>query len=145
MTGLRVLVCGGRDFDRHSFLYNTLDNIQDERGDFEVVIAGRHPGEKTAGADLWAESRSFMACVPFYGFPARWGDLSHADAVIRQRADGTKYDAKAGPRRNGRMIAEGRPTLVVAFPRANGRWGPGTRNMISQAKAAGIEVVEVEG
>ncbi len=140
----RVLVCGGRDYDRYVHIYDTLTEIQDERGLFEVVIAGRHPGEEANGADYWAESWSFMQRVPFYGIPARWHDLSHPDAVIRKRADGTAYDAKAGPRRNQRMIDEGRPDLVVSFPRANGKWGPGTQDMMRRARAAGIEVIQVE-
>ncbi|KQP61041.1 SLOG family protein [Methylobacterium sp. Leaf108] len=140
---MRILVCGGRDYDRYVHVYDTLTELQDERGPFDVVIAGRHPGEEPNGADYWAESWSFMERIPFYGFPARWGDLSHPDAVIRRRPDGSRYDAKAGPRRNQRMIDEGKPGLAVGFPRANGKWGPGTLDMLRRAAAAGIEVVRV--
>ena len=130
----RVLVCGGRDYNHYVHIYDTLDAIQGERGPFEVIIAGRHPGDPGEGADKWAESWSWAPRIPFYGFPARWHDLSHPDAVIRSKPDGTRYDAMAGPRRNGRMLAEGRPTLVIGFP-----GGRGTRNMLAQAKSAGVE------
>jgi len=135
---LRVLVCGGRDFNRHVVVYDALTELQDERGPIEVIIAGRHPGEEPNGADYWAESWSFMQRVPFYGFPARWGDTSHPDALVRRRSDRTLYDAKAGPRRNQRMIDEGRPTIVVALP-----GGRGTADMVRRARAAGIEVREI--
>lgn len=136
---MRVLVCGGRDYDRFAHVYDVLTEVQDEKGPFEVVIAGRHPGEEPNGTDYWAESWSFMERIPFYGFPARWGDLRHADAVIRKRRNGTQYDANAGPRRNARMIAEGKPDLVIAFP-----GGKGTADMIRKARAAGIPVEIVE-
>ena len=50
-------------------------------------------------------------------------------------ADRQDFGRKAGPLRNGRMLAEGQPDLVVAFP---GR--AGTANMIEQARAAGVRV-----
>jgi hypothetical protein len=36
------------------------------------------------------------------------------------------------------MLEEGKPDLVVAFP-----GGTGTANMVKQARAAGVEVLEV--
>lgn len=144
-AGLRVLVCGGRDYLRYVEVYDTLTALQDEHGPFQCVIAGRHPGEEPNGADYWAESWSFTERVPFYGFPARWGDLRHPDALIRQRRDGTRYDAKAGPRRNQRMIDEGRPDLAVGFPRADGSLGSGTADMLRRADAAGIRIVPAGG
>jgi hypothetical protein len=44
----------------------------------------------------------------------------------------------AGPIRNARMLEEGKPDIVIAFP-----GGRGTANMIEQAHAAGVEVVQV--
>ena len=51
---------------------------------------------------------------------------------------GKSYDANAGPRRNARMLAEGKPDLVVAFP-----GGRGTADMVSKARAAKVEVMEI--
>ena len=138
-VGVRVLVCGGRTYNDHVHVYDTLNAIQDERGPISAVIAGRPLGEESHGEDYcWAESWSFMELVPFYGFPARWSDLSNPDAVIRVRSGGKRYDAKAGPRRNQRMIDEGKPDLVVAFS-----GGAGTADMIRRARAAGIVVIKV--
>ena len=68
---------------------------------------------------------------------AHWTDLGAADAVIRELPDGTRYDALAGPRRNRRML-DRRPDLVLAF--AGGR---GTADMVRQARASGVRVIEV--
>ncbi|MEM9912925.1 MAG: hypothetical protein AAF922_19365 [Pseudomonadota bacterium] len=43
----------------------------------------------------------------------------------------------AGPIRNKEMLDEGCPDLVVAFP-----GGRGTANMVKQAQAAGVEVLD---
>lgn len=48
-------------------------------------------------------------------------------------------DWAAGPIRNQRMLNEGKPDLVVAFP-----GGRGTEDMKKLARRAGIEVLEVE-
>jgi ABC-type Fe3+-hydroxamate transport system substrate-binding protein len=50
-------------------------------------------------------------------------------------ADWHKHGRAAGPIRNKRMLDEGKPDLVVAFP-----GGRGTANMVKQAQAAGIPV-----
>jgi hypothetical protein len=75
------------------------------------------------------------------------GCCSGADAMGREWADGsgvkTKpfppewvlYGPAAGPIRNQRMLDEGKPDLVVAFP-----GGRGTADMVRRARAAGVEV-----
>ena len=45
---------------------------------------------------------------------------------------------KAGPLRNQRMLEEGKPELVVAFP-----GGGGTKDMVRRAVKAGVSVHEV--
>lgn len=52
-------------------------------------------------------------------------------------ADWENYRRAAGPIRNRQMLVEATPDLVVAFP-----GGPGTANMIRQARAAGVPVHE---
>jgi hypothetical protein len=54
------------------------------------------------------------------------------------RADWTAHGKAAGPIRNQRMIDEGKPDLVVAFP-----GGRGTADCVRRARAAGIPVKEV--
>ena len=118
---MRVLVCGGRNFakgDGPGYAQQTLTNIFFERGRPDVVMQGGAPGYDLA-AKLWARAHGIEGMI----FEADW--QTHGRA--------------AGPIRNQRMIDEGKPDLVVAFP-----GGRGTADMVSKARAAGIEVLEVE-
>jgi hypothetical protein len=114
---MRGIVCGGRNFNHYSYLYYTLDEIQDDRGPFTHVITG-----DATGADHWAESWAWM------------GKITH----IKFGADWIGYGRKAGSIRNALMISEGKPDLVVAFPGGNG-----TADMVARAEKAGIEVIKV--
>ena len=114
---MRVLVCGGRDFADQALLEATLDALHHARV-FTVVIEGDALGaDRMAGE--WAEVQGIAHEV----FKADWDGLG----------------AKAGPIRNQQMLDEGRPDLVIAFPGASG-----TDHMKRIARAAGIEVVEVQ-
>lgn len=113
---MRVLVCGGRNFDNYVAIYHALDDIQEERGPFTEVITGG-----ASGADTWAESWAWMAKIPHRAFKADW------------RAHGRA----AGPIRNQQMV-EALPDLVVAFP-----GGRGTADMTRRATAANIPVIKV--
>jgi predicted Rossmann-fold nucleotide-binding protein len=113
----RVLVCGGRHFSDRGQVYGVLDRLHAEHA-FQTLIHGAARGaDSLAGA--WAESRYVAA----QAFPADW----------------QRYGVSAGHIRNTQMLLDGQPDLVVAFP-----GGPGTANMIKQAMAARIRVVEVE-
>jgi hypothetical protein len=78
----------------------------------DAVIEGNARGaDRLAG--FWARSRG----IPNLKFNADW----------------QKFGAAAGPIRNQRMIEEGKPIWVVAFP-----GGAGTADMIARAKRAGL-------
>ena len=79
------------------------------------VIQGGAPGVDWI-ARKWAEEKS----IPCATVKAPWERLA----------------ASAGPIRNGWMLRLN-PDVVVAFP-----GGRGTANMVSQAKAAGVRVLE---
>ena len=118
---MRVLVCGGRDFATTSmaerdFVSNTLTRLDAERGPFFTVIHGCAPGADSE-ARYWAEMAGARE-APF-------------------RADWRTYGRAAGPLRNQRMLDDGRPGLVIAFP-----GGRGTADMVRRARAAGVEVLE---
>lgn len=127
-----VLVCGGRDFTRYSFLASTLHDLFWERewyisdglygaeGNWLPnvrIIAG---GAK--GADTLAIDYAVTNFCPFKEFPADWD----------------KHGRAAGPIRNQQMLDEGKPCLVVAFPTEKSR---GTWDMIRRAKKAGVETL----
>jgi hypothetical protein len=109
-----VLVCGGRDYQDHQHLFATLDDLH-KRQPIALVIHGNQRGaDKLAGE--WARQRN-CPCTPY---PADWGRLGR----------------KAGPIRNAKMLNDGQPDLVVAFPGS-----AGTASMIRLARRAGVEVI----
>jgi predicted Rossmann-fold nucleotide-binding protein len=110
----RVLVCGGRDYRDRDALYAALDRLHAEHG-FSVVIAGGARGADTLAAE-WAKDRA----IPTEVYMAEWGRLGR----------------KAGPIRNQRMLDDGKPDLVVAFP-----GGTGTAGMMALARKAGVPVI----
>jgi len=122
---MRILICGGRDLDP-VLVWNWLErNAHEECCDalnrashalITHVIQGGATGADSGAAD-WARSSE----IPVTSFPADWA----------------KYGRQAGPLRNTRMLAEGRPDAVIAFP-----GGAGTADMVRKARAAGLPVVE---
>jgi len=114
---MRVLVCGGRDYDDQAMLFGVLDMLA-EQGPINAIIQGDCPTGADKLARMWAISRN----EHYDRFPADWN--AHGRA--------------AGPIRNQRMLDEGRPTEVVSFP-----GGRGTADMVRRAKAAGLPVREI--
>ena len=113
---MRVLVCGGRDFNDRQLLAQTLADLHLTKR-IEVIIHGCAMGADTI-AGWWAR----FAGVEELRFPADW--RTHKKA--------------AGPIRNTEMLREGRPDLVVAF-----HGGRGTADMVKKARASGVRVIEV--
>ncbi|MDH5451742.1 MAG: DUF2493 domain-containing protein [Paracoccaceae bacterium] len=112
---MRVIVCGGRDFSDRVSLGVAL-NAQHAFVPFRLLL---HGGAR--GADLLA---------------AEWADSRNIPS-LEYRADWQRYGNGAGPIRNRRMLDEGRPGLVIAFP-----GGLGTANMCEIAEKAGINVIK---
>lgn len=113
---MRVLVCGGRDYADRDAVFAALDGYSAE-GLVDIVMQGG-----AAGADQWARQWCFQNHARCQTFLAEWHN--HGPA--------------AGPIRNTRMIAEGKPDLVLAFP-----GGRGTADLVRKAEAAGIPVRRV--
>ena len=113
---MRVLVCGGRDFDDLPLLGDALERVH-ARHVITLLIHGGAQGADTA-AHHWAGFKR----VPVQVFHADWG----------------QFGSGAGPIRNSKMLAEGKPEMVLAFP-----GGRGTANMVKQARSAGVSVCEV--
>lgn len=113
MGGLRVLVCGGRDYFDRDAAWAALDMIDHLRGIACIIHGGANGADYIAGR--WAETRK-VSCEEY---PADW----------------TKDGRAAGPIRNQRMLKLGCPDLVVAF-----KGGRGTADMVKRATAAGIPV-----
>lgn len=114
---MRVLVCGGRRFGDRTLIDQTLDDLA-KTAPIDVIIEGN-----ASGADRIA------------GFWARRRGIHN----LKFRAEWDKHGKASGPIRNQKMLVEGKPDLVIAFPGGNG-----TADMVQRSRAAGIEVVEIE-
>jgi ABC-type sugar transport system substrate-binding protein len=109
----RILVCGGRAYANRQRVFEVLASLAPS-----VVIEGG-----ARGADAFA---------------GEWADLNQVQH-IQVPADWDGAGKVAGYARNQRMLDEGKPDLVVAFPGSTG-----TRDMIRRAQAAGVRVLIVD-
>jgi hypothetical protein len=110
---MRVLVCGGRDYDDWPKLSTALHRADDKRK-ITVIIQG---GAK--GADALAKEWAEVLMVPVETFPADW----------------KQFGPRAGPMRNQDMIDAGQPDAAIAFP-----GGKGTADMVRRLEAASVVV-----
>lgn len=114
---MRVLVCGGRHFSNRAALFEALDRYADSHGIDHIIEGGAR------GADRLAREWATYNKVPYTTFEADWKN----------------HHKSAGAIRNGRMLRDGKPDVVIAFP-----GGPGTRNMRDTARHAKVPVIEVD-
>ena len=112
---MRVLVCGGRNYDDKSAVWSQLDALKPS-----FVMEGGADGADVL-AWRWAKRNLPGDCRQT--FEANWSRDGKA----------------AGPARNQRMLDEGKPDLVLAFP-----GGRGTADMIRRAKRANVPVKQVK-
>jgi len=108
----RVLVCGGRNFICGDIVVETLKRLNPS-----VVIEGGSRGADTY-AGLWANCCGIER--------------------VTFRADWATHGKAAGPIRNQKMLDEGVPDLVVAFP-----GGRGTADMVARATKAGVPCLDL--
>lgn len=113
---MKVLICGGRDFYDGRQLSYVLDELA-RCFAITLVIDGGARGADSLGHE-WAATR---------GIP-----------TSRYFADWNVHGRGAGPICNQRMLDEGKPDLVVAFP-----GGRGTADMMARSSAARIRVIDV--
>lgn len=106
---MRILVCGGRGYTDADAIRAAIVQAAPS-----LVITGG-----AEGADTLADREAEELGIPRVIFPANW--------IGEGRA--------AGPIRNARMLAEGRPDLVIAMPGERG-----TADMVRQARSAGVKV-----
>ena len=112
---MRVLVCGGRNYDDWAFIVNVLDRVH-ARQPITLLIEGG-----ATGVDHLAR---------------RWA-MARGIEVVTYRADWDRYQHRAVPIRNAQMLREGRPELVLAF-----KGGRGTAHMVTIAAAALVPVLK---
>ncbi len=110
---MKLLVCGGRGYNDYAKVSMALDRAAHVTPIDRLIHGGASGADSLAGQ--WAESRG----VPVDVFQADWKKLGQI----------------AGPVRNQRMLDEGKPNGVIAFP-----GGTGTADMCRRATAAGIKI-----
>jgi hypothetical protein len=121
----RVIIAGGRDFNNWEFLrenvtYYTFLMPTDE---IEIVSGKQMSVDKETGemygADFLGERYAKEYSIPIKPFPANW----------------SKYGNAAGLIRNKEMAAYS--THLIAFWDGKSK---GTKNMIDEARAAGLKI-----
>ena len=91
---MKILVCGGRDFNDAELMEDVLK---------EYYITEIIEGE-ARGADALSRRYAEHHGIPVRAFPADW----------------KTYGKRAGYIRNSAMLSEGKPDCVVAFPGGKG-------------------------
>lgn len=135
MDELRILVCGGREYNNTKKVYEILDfiksiadiSIDTPAPDGSIIKIPQHKliiiqgGAKGADklASMWAKDRN----VEQEEYPANWAAYGRAAGFIR----------------NSLMLKSGKPDIVIAFP-----GNTGTKMMISLAQKAGVPVEIIE-
>jgi hypothetical protein len=117
VTGRRVVVCGGRDGNRVGLVDYALSVVRRAYGVACIIEGG------ATGYDRLCRRWAREVGVSVETYEADWNGQGRA----------------AGPKRNQRMIDEGKPDMGVSFP-----GGRGTADMVRRLRAAGIPVWEVE-
>lgn len=113
---MKILVCGGRDYADWYRLKTVLDDIYKKFSDI-TIISGCAKGADTLAIE--------------------WVVLNHVELELYY-ANWKEYRRKAGPIRNQKMLDEGKPDLVIAFPGGNG-----TADMVRRSKKANIPLMEM--
>ena len=108
----RVLVCGGREYTKRARVKEILDAISPK-----LIIHGN-----ARGADKLAGEYGFLNKIPMEVYPADWD----------------QHPKAAGPIRNRRMLNEGNPTMIVAFP-----GGDGTNDMVDLGRKAKVPITRI--
>ena len=110
---MKILVCGGRDYDEWPKMKEYLDSLHEKCTVTEVIHGGADGADRLAG--VWA----------------RWNCIK--ETVYK--ADWKKYKKAAGPIRNLEMLDTSKPDLVLVFP-----GGKGTAHMRKIAEDGGYSI-----
>lgn len=88
---MRVLVCGGRDYQDHARVFAELDRLDEQRGITLVIHGACQQRGLLSGADRWAEVWARASSIPYMGWPGL----------------------------GARMIEQAKPEVAVHFPGGN--------------------------
>ena len=118
---MRVLVCGGRDYDERDSVWRTLDQYQENYAPLTIIQGG------APGADCWAREW------------AHGQTPAQEVTLVSVPADWEKWGTAAGPKRN-QMMLDQKPDIVLAFPGGAVRpiFGPPAVRFFRLAHDAGL-------
>jgi hypothetical protein len=111
---MRILVCGSRDWTDKELMRSYFKNFAKDT----VIIEG-----EARGADVMARELANEFGLKHDPYPAAWTELGKS----------------AGAVRNGKMLKDGKPDMVMAFHDDLSK-SKGTRNMVKIARLAGVPV-----
>jgi hypothetical protein len=112
-NNMRLLVTGGRHFDEAALVLDVLSQLHRHYAIGALIHGAATGADRHAGH--WAMVHSVQQII----FPANW----------------KSHGLLAGPERNTRMLTEGKPDALVAFP-----GGKGTVDMVKKAKTYGLAI-----
>src|SRR4051794_23917161 len=90
--GMRIIVTGDRNWYVPDLAEEVLNRLILCYGPGPVIVHGGATGIDRSFAEACGE-----VGIDQEAHPARWEELDHPEAVIRYRANGTSYNAIAGP------------------------------------------------
>jgi hypothetical protein len=148
---MRILVCGGRNYGH---VVRTKALLEDEPAETQERLKEYQYIQTVLNAAVLAHSKErndydnwLPTDITIIEGAATGADSAAADfaicnfcPVVEYPADWAKHGHAAGPIRNKKMVDEGKPDLVIAFP-----GGKGTENMVNNSIASGVKVVRCDG
>jgi hypothetical protein len=123
---MRVLVCGGREYNDRNAVFGALNEIN-KVTPIDCLIHGDCPGAEASG---WVSADRLAG---------RWGHMTKGVTVVTESAKWGEHGRAAGPIRNALMIERYTPDMVIAFP-----GGTGTADCVRRAIDAGIKVIQIQ-
>lgn len=114
---MRILVTGDRHWSDKTYIKDVVESLH-KIGQIDCIIEGEAKGADTLAREVCEELGIEVA-----KYPANW----------------ERYGRAAGPVRNGQMLLEGRPDLILAF-HDDIYHSLGTKNMIFQALGHCVKV-----
>lgn len=129
-NGLAVIACGGRHYADKRAVFAALDTLHARPGGVSLLIEGGNRPRANPDGTLPERSADYLAYL--------WAKARGVRCVT-MAADFDSIGRRAGPMRNREMLTKllGYARRgVVAFPSD----GPGTRDMVKAATAAGVRV-----